>query len=96
MGRAKQVLEKSETQRQYALQIALEAGVLTSCEFHEDAILGGQAEIERAYKLGNSKFSSGELSGVFSSRTEMTDLIKDVVSTNFADGCYSCAKWRDS
>lgn len=90
------MMEEAEAKCGIALQIALEAGVLTQCEFHEDYIYEGGEEIESAYKLANHKFSHGEIEGVFSNRREMTDTIKDVVEDhNTADECYACAKNRD-
>ena len=74
MGGAKRMMEENESKRAVALEIALEAGVLEQCEFHEDCIFEGGEEIEAAYKLGNSKMSKGDLGDVFESRREMTDL----------------------
>ncbi len=95
MGQAKRELEEQECKRQTALQIALEAGVLATCELHEDCFLEGNEDIEGAYKLGNLKITNGELQGAFSSRREMTDTIKEVVEEHSAGECPSCAKWRD-
>ena len=95
MGLAKRELEEHEAKCQVALGIAIEAGVLESCEYHDDTLLEGSSDIEEAYKLGNSKWSKGELSGIFESRREMTDIIKSVVEERWAGECPSCAKWRD-
>ncbi|MEN3111145.1 hypothetical protein ACFONG_04715 [Uliginosibacterium paludis] len=89
------MMEDDEEKRGIAIQIALEAGVLEQCEFHEDCLFEGGEEIEAAYKLGNFKISNGEYGDVFESRREMTDLIKEVVQDNSAEECYSCAKNRD-
>ncbi len=95
MGGAKRMMEENEAKRGIALQIALEAGVLEQCEFHDDCIYEGGEEIESAYKLANHKVSHGELEGVFENRREMTDIIKDVVEDHAAEECYACAKNRD-
>jgi hypothetical protein len=49
-------------------RIALEAGVMEQCEFHDEILFLGGAEIENAFKFGNSRFSAGALEGVFESR----------------------------
>lgn len=95
MGIAKRQLEELETKNFVALEIAIEAGVLQRCEHHDDAIFEGDADIEDAYKLGNAKFSRGELGNHFESRREMTDAIKGAVETHCAGECYSSAKWRN-
>ncbi len=90
MGGAKRMLEEEEGRRQRAIGIALEAGVLEQCDSHDEILLSGDAEIEEAYRLGNSKFSAGELEGVFETRRQMTDMIKDVVEENGMDKCQIC------
>ncbi len=95
MGGAKKAMEEHQDKLARALGIAVQAGVIVTCELHEDVYLEGNEDIESAYKLGNALFSAGELDGVFESRREMTDLIQEAVSDNSADECYSCAKWRD-
>jgi hypothetical protein len=48
-------------------------------------------DLERACKLGNQKFTAGELKGEFKSRREMTDLIKEVIDDHVGTECPSCA-----
>jgi hypothetical protein len=77
-----------------AEEVALQAGVLKKCELHEEVyepLL--RADVQDAYKLGNYKFSRGEVLS-FDDRREMTDAIKAVVE-DAALECYTCAKWRD-
>lgn len=95
MGGGKRMMEDEDHKRQVALQIALDAGVLEVCDLHEDSILEGSEDIEQAYRLGNSKFSSGKLNDLFKNRTEMTDYIKDAVESNSSDECYFCRKIRE-
>lgn len=95
MGGAKRLMEEQDAKSAAAIDIALEAGVLKQCEFHEGSIYEGGQDIENAYKLGNHRMSRGELEGVFKSRREMTDAIKEVVDENAAEECYACAKNRD-
>jgi hypothetical protein len=93
MGIAKRAMEEDEDKRQVALNIAIQAGVLKECEFHPGTYIEGDEEIESAYKLANSSYSNGEYRGMFKSRVDLTDAIKDVVSDN-AGECYSCEKWK--
>ncbi len=93
MGIAKRDCEDHSNRREEALQILIGAGVLETCEFHGDSILEGSGVIENAYKLANSKFSDGELSDIFETRTEMTDLIKEVEQEYLTSECGQCARW---
>jgi hypothetical protein len=93
MGATKRLMEKREEQYHVSVGIALQAKVLQACEFHADIIFDGSNEIEDAYKLANYKFSKGEMTGVFESRTEMTDSIKHAVQDNNGpESCWACAK----
>lgn len=95
MGGAKRMMEDHEAKLQVAMGIAIQAGVLEQCEFHEDCVFEGSGDLEAAYRLGNSQYSAGELEGTFESRHEMTDLIKEVIEDHPAEECPSCAKIRD-
>lgn len=79
MGYYKQLEEQNQHKREIAIQIAIEAEVLERCEYHEECTFEGGVDISEAYKLGNKKFTNGELLDIFESRREMTDLIKEVV-----------------
>jgi len=93
MGQAKHMMEEMESKRAAALSIAIQAGVIEECEFHDACYFDGGADIEDAYKLGNHLFSQGDVKDAFDSRREMTDLIKEVVEENrVADECQWCAK----
>lgn len=95
MGRAKEQQQNDEYKRQLAIQIAVKSGVLSTCKNHEDVIMDGDIDIENAYKLGNSQFTSGDISEVFDSRAEMTSIIQEVVDENSAGECYSCREWNE-
>jgi hypothetical protein len=95
MSFAKRLMERHDEQRSAAMRIALQAGALKRCEFHEDCVFEGDHDIEGAYRLGNSMFSRGELREIVDSRKEMTDCIKDVVEDHRGDECPRCAKFRD-
>ncbi|MGA8220554.1 MAG: hypothetical protein WB780_02795 [Candidatus Acidiferrales bacterium] len=94
MGATKRLIEKYEEQERAAIQIAIQAGALKHCDLHSGYISRGDAEIEDAYKLGNYKFTKGELKDSFDDRREMTDAIKKVVQ-NCAFECNLCAKMRE-
>ncbi len=91
MGGTKRFLENQEEKQQAAIQIAIDSGALKYCEVHEDILLEGSSDIEEAYKLGNSRFTQGQLNGVFDSRTEMTDLILE--AKEYAG--YRCERCED-
>ena len=95
MGFLKHLLAEEEGKRQIALSIAIEAGVIEECDNHDNTFFQGGTDIEDAYKLGNSKWSKGELQNIFANRREMTDIIQDVVEENCAFECASCAIWLE-
>ncbi|MCX5889128.1 MAG: hypothetical protein NTY36_06700 [Deltaproteobacteria bacterium] len=68
MGLAKRKLEEIQEKQFVGLFILIKASVLEPCEFHEDVFLSGDADIEDAYRLGNAKWSKGELREVFLNR----------------------------
>lgn len=74
--------------------IAVEAKVLRVCELHPDVFFdGGSLDFSDAYRLGNDRFSRGELTDIFESRREMTDTIKFVVEDNYGpESCWACDK----
>ena len=96
MGGTKRMMEEDEAKRRRAIQIALAAGVLQQCEYHDDCIFEGDEEIKSAYKLANHQFSNGEHVDVFEDREEMTDIIKEVVADHPAEECPSCARIREA
>src|SRR5882762_8033140 len=93
MGATKRLMEHYENQRNAAITIAIQAGVLKRCENHADYVFDGGSDPTGAYKLGNSKFTAGELEGIFNSRKEMTDCMKKAIQEHSAtDECQRCAK----
>ncbi|MDF9778019.1 hypothetical protein [Pseudomonas baetica] len=77
-----------EELRGVAESIARRAGAITECEVHGELLDNDCAE--EAYKLGNKLFDT-EFRGVFSSRLEMTDAIKEVIDDAGWD-CGMCEK----
>lgn len=94
MSFAKREMERLDEQRQSAERIAVQAGVLRECEFH-GTLLGTGSDSESAYRLGNAKFTKGELKDVFNDRKELTDAIKKAVEENCSDECNACEKWKE-
>lgn len=92
MGLMKREMMRQEDIRFSAIGVALEAGNLKRCEFHDDIVLENWGDPKDAYRLGNAKFSRGE-AGDFLSRREMTDTIKSVIE-EAGEECPCCAKWR--
>lgn len=90
MSFAKRLLEEQYNKSIVAEEIAVRAGVLGQCEFHE-CVYDNYGDPVDAYKLANAKFTAGEISDVFANRHEMTDYIKAVIEES-ADECGYCAK----
>lgn len=90
------MIEHHEHKWQTAIEIALEAGVLQECEYHDSVVFeGSEDDITVAYRLGSNKYTAGNVSDVFRDEKEMKDYIRDVVDDNFCDECPSCARIRD-
>jgi len=94
MSGAKEMMARDENKRFRAHQIALKAGVLTTCKYHDDdVIVNEDKELVEAFKLGNARFDKDSLGKVFDDRRDMTDYIKEAVENANTD-CYPCAKMR--
>ena len=91
MGVTKRMLEHREYQRNVANRIACEAGCLKECEYHEGVLIKQCSDPTDAYRVGNSKFTKGEIDDVFDTRKEMTDEIKAAIE-EAADECYICVR----
>jgi hypothetical protein len=78
--------------KETALGILLQAGVLNVCAVHTDTPIEGSGNLEAAYRLGNYKFTAGELDGIFENRREMTDYIKMVYEENADGECNQCTR----
>lgn len=93
MGASKRLMEHYEEQEQVAIRIAIEAGVLQRSEHHADFVFSSGSDVVSAYKLGQYKFKTAELKGLFETPLEMTNTIKKVVQEHEAlDECQRCAK----
>jgi hypothetical protein len=92
MGRAKELIFEQIEQADIAEEIAVEAKVLKRCPWHGNAYQD-DFDLTAAYMLGNKKFSRNDLRGVFATRREMTDTIKQIVDSAPWD-CLSCEHLR--
>lgn len=96
MSFIKGLINEQEGKFQYALELAIEAGVLKNCPYHEGSIYLGNKEIESAYKLADSKWQAGEINtDYFKTRKEMTDSIKELVSEHEHYSCNPCQDMTD-
>jgi hypothetical protein len=91
MGAMKQQMMHEQEQREEATRIAVDAGVLKSCPYHGEVYDPLNGDNTPAYKLGNYRFSRGELNVEFSSRPEMLDAIKAAIEDAGME-CGYCAK----
>lgn len=78
--------------RDAAIGIALKVGLLRQCEWCGTVLEGDRTRHEQAYRLGNVKFTRGQLAGVFVTRREMTDAIKVAENEHGLDDCPRCDK----
>ena len=92
MGRAKDEMMRREEQIEEATDIAVKAGVLSRCEYHPEIVWDNFGDHEDAYKIGNARFTAGELQTRFESRRELTNAIKAAIEEAGMDGCPICAK----
>lgn len=91
MGQAKRMLEEQQERNSAATRIAIEAGVLKRCPYHDIVFDVLNGDNTPAYKLGNHQFSEGRLDGMFESRRQMTDAIDEAV-TEAGMECSQCNK----
>jgi len=96
MGAVKRMMERDKYICGVAREIAIAAGALQHCEYHDSCVFQGPNGIEGAYELGNDMFTAGLLEGVFEGRREMTDCIKKVVEEVWGNECPQCAEPRSA
>ena len=95
MGQMKNRMEQDQHNRTVAMAILEEAGAVTECQDHlgcgyyldnddQDAVTG-------AYKIANRDFSTkADRVASFETRSELTDLIKNVYETDAMQECPGC------
>ena len=97
MGGAKEQAMRMEDHRQLAIDIAIEAGVLTRCEGHDYVLDSGGGSPEDAYRLANALISKGDPRVIEfkDQRRALTDLIQSVIADHGSE-CPGCeAAQRD-
>lgn len=92
MSLIKTIIDDDNQKYEIAKEIALQAGVLKKCEFHEYISFIGTEDITKAYMLAKHQFKYGEHVSLFKSSIELTDKIKEVVGSEFEDRCVRCAQ----
>jgi hypothetical protein len=90
MSAVKEAMEAAWEKTLAAEEIAVDAGVLLRCEVH-DVVYDNQGDPADAYRLGNYRFTNGQLGGVFTDRREMTDTIQAAIAES-AEECGYCRK----
>ena len=92
MGLTKRRMELREAQLDEATNIAIEAGALKRCELHSEIVWNVFDDPSVAYRIGNARFTAGELQTDFASRRELTDMIKEAIDEAGLDGCPLCER----
>lgn len=85
-----QVEDDYFARRDVTMGIAVTAGLLRQSEWCGTVLEGDRTRREDAYRIGNAKFTRGELAGVFGTRREMTDAVKDVENEHGLNSCPRC------
>lgn len=91
MGLTKRWMESEEAKREEATNIAVAAGVLERCDFHEEIVCDMFGDPTDAYKLANYRFTRDQLQEDYKSPRELTDKIQEAIEES-SDGCPFCAK----
>lgn len=71
MGAMKEEMMRREALLEEATAIAVQAGVLTRCEYHADIVWDNFGEHEDAYRIANARYSAGEIRTPVESRREL-------------------------
>ncbi len=90
MDYTKGMIEQHERKCGTAIKIAIAAGVLKECEYHEGCFFKGNEELKKAYSIANDQYSQGEFVHEFIDKKEMTDTIREVVKEYSSEKCSSC------
>jgi hypothetical protein len=85
------MLENQESQERDAIAIAVAGGALSPCELHSEIMINNWVDPADAYKIGNARYTAGELTAEYSSRRELTDAIKEAIDDS-VDSCPLCDK----
>jgi hypothetical protein len=92
MSFTKTSIDDDNQKSEIAKEIAVVAGVLRKCEFHEYISFIGTEDVTKAYRLANDQYSHGEHVQLFKNRVELTDKIKEIVDGELERECAMCAQ----
>ena len=89
MGRQKRELERLEGIAQDAIDILLQAGVFTKCEYHDEVFaLESHPDLTQAYKIGADRLSDGSIESNYNDFMEIIKSTSDQVGME----CPSCER----
>ena len=89
----KEVILEGQEREAIAEDLAVEAGVLKRCPWHE-LTYQDHWDLEPAYRMAAWRFKRGEVPGPFDSQRDLTDVIKAVVE-DAPLCCLRCGKMRN-
>jgi hypothetical protein len=90
MDNSKQMTEEYDGRYETAKQIALAAGVLKECEYHEGFFFKGDKGINKALAIANDQYLQGKYDQQFRDKKELDNIIIKVVRKYSAEKCSSC------
>ena len=89
----KDLMLEAEERAAIAEDIAVEAGTLKRCPWHELAYQDDW-DMDRLYRIAARRFKRGDIPGRFYSQRDLSDALKAVVEDAPLD-CPRCEKLRD-
>lgn len=93
MGLQQRLLDDEEERLSIAKTIAIEAGIVKGCSFHEGFFYAGHTDFQKAYRIAASKIKRGDFNGLFETQKELTDLIKEFAEDNsYESSCARCVE----
>ncbi|HDR9028357.1 TPA: hypothetical protein QDB14_002551 [Burkholderia vietnamiensis] len=96
MGIGKRMQQEDDERRHAVLQLCIEAGSVSECEYHSGTYFDGGESVQAAYDLTKKQFFAGETYG-FKNVGDLLALVKDVYDDNSgAEECPACGRIRDS
>ena len=91
MSLVEQWTERHQQKLEIAKQIALEAGALALCTYHDEVFFRNLHRLAAAIELAHYRFAHCELPNVFRNRRELTDSLSSAI-TNSPLECQSCVR----
>ena len=89
----KRLIERSEERARAAMSIAIAGGSVTVCPNHSDVLMDtGERDHSYSYRVGNARFTAGDLDDLFDSPRDMTDAVKAAINEIGLTSCPRCDK----